>query len=411
MDNARAFAKSETGNIRRDNQDSHLVDEAKGVFSIADGMGGKSGGKEASRTLVDRIAESAADFHKLASTLNPVTDQEHRDRILGALEARLHAVNRELYEAGDGEMGTTCDVVLLSPDAAFIAHVGDSRVYLVRDAAIFRLTEDHTFAEKIRRTRRKIGLETGADQFVQYEHILTRSIGGDPRVDVDTLFVDLQPGDRFILCSDGVSGPLDDEDLLATSMSCGAGALSDALVESALRNGARDNVTALVVDIPTETEGTFDRARPIDTIRKISFLEQIDLFDGVESHDLLKLLRIVFKREYDDGDVIIREGGLAEQMFMILEGDVSLRVDGEEVARMGPGEHFGEMALFSADERSADAVAEGEVTLLAIASERFRRLVERDDLELGNKLLQNLLKHAARRIRTTTSDMLSLEPG
>src|SRR5690606_8741480 len=132
-------------------------------------------------------------------------DRDHRERVFAMLLQRVQEANTKIYEVGKEvdpmrPPATTCDLVVLSDQAAFIAHVGDSRVYLLRGEEIFRITEDHTFAEQLRQ-------EEVDDEAVleRYRNVLTRSIGGRPQVDVDALFIDLQAGDHLLLCSDGLT--------------------------------------------------------------------------------------------------------------------------------------------------------------------------------------------------------------
>ena len=316
------WARSETGPVRPENQDAYLVDEQHGLYVVADGVGGKRGGAEASRMLIDGLEEAAQQLARLARRSNPVEDDAHRERVFDALVECIGRINREIFERADGEMGTTCDVLLVAGDVAFIAHVGDSRIYLLRGGKQVQLTDDHTFAEQMKRKRREVGVEPGARGLTRYEHVLTRSIGGDPAVDIDTLFVDLQPGDEFILCTDGISDVIGEEELVVASRAHPPRELADHLVETALSEGTTDNATVVLVEIPHGTRRDFQVQAPIDTIRKVTFLEEVELFDGLDSQDLLKLMRIVYRRSFGDGDYIIREGAASDELYMILEGGV-----------------------------------------------------------------------------------------
>ncbi len=403
------WARSETGQVRADNQDADLVDEENGLFVLADGVGGKLGGAKASRLFVECLGEDARRFSRLLEACDPVDDPGHRRRIFEFLVRRIDRANRQLYEQGEGQMGTTCEVLLVSQEVAFVAHVGDSRVYLVREGEIVQLTSDHTFAEQMKRRRAQRGDGELVTDLERYEHVLTRSIGGEPAVEVDTLFVDLQPGDEFILCSDGVSDRVGEREMLEASGREAPDRLAERLVEAALEGGSTDNATAMVVEVPRRPDREFDDGAPVDTIRKVSFLEDIELFDGLAPPDLLKLLRIVYRQRAAPGEYVIREGEQTDELYMILEGAVALLVDDREIARLQPGEHFGELALFGPQERTADARAEEPTVLLVLPGGPLDELIETVDPEMGNRLLKNLLRHAARRIRDTTTQMLAAE--
>lgn len=408
----RGWVSSEAGNQRESNQDAYLLEPERGVFAVADGMGGKAQGGRASLEVVERFEAQLEELDELLRRSDPASDRRHRAQVHDFLVQRLRKINRELYDESGGEMGTTCDVLVLSGGAGFVAHVGDSRVYLLRDGEIHQITDDHTFAEKVRREQRLRGKEEKSPPLRRrYEHVLTRSIGGAPEVDVDTLFVDVQPGDRFLLCSDGVTGVLSDEKLLEVGQSSASENVSEALVETALEEGSTDNVTAIVVSVPEGAAREFGGETPVETLRKVSFLQQLDLFEELESQELMKVIRIVYKEEHRAGETIIEQGATPDRMYMILEGRVSLRVEGHEVAELVSGAHFGEMALFGEHPRSADVVAVEDVVLLVVPSEQFHQLVEVEDIELGNKILRNLLNRAASRIRETTLALLGAREG
>lgn len=401
------FGRSETGDVRAVNEDSYWVGEQWGVFVLADGMGGKEEGERASAALVDEVADRAEQLCELLDEDDPARDHRHRMRVHDYLRRIIGQINSELYDQGGGEMGTTCELLALSGESGFVAHVGDSRTYLLRNERAHQLTDDHTFAEQLRRQREEFGLRSDRRIETQYEHVLTRSVGGKPEIDIDTLFVDVQPGDRFLLCSDGVTDVLESEQLFDAMGSGEVEEFADRVVTRALEVGSTDNATSLVVAVSDAAdERAFDEDSPVDTLRKISFLEQVELFEGLDERELMKILRVVYKRRYSDGETIIERNDEAEQLFMLLEGHVELEIEGHEVARLSPGAHFGEMALFGSAPRSANAIADGDVVLLAVPAGQFRRLVEREDIQLGNKLLRNLLQHAAARIRETTLELL-----
>lgn len=401
----RGWAYTDVGIVREVNQDSFLLEPDRGIFAVADGVGGRDAGDVASKILVQMIRSQAEAIRELAGVSNPMTNRSHRDRILQIISGQVQRANAEVFRIGQGNMATTADVLVLSGGAAYIAHVGDSRIYLIREGRVFRLTNDHTFAEKLRGERGKRSDPVDED-LGQFEHVLTRSIGGKPQVDVDTIFLDVRRGDRFVLCSDGVSDELSGAEIRRNLDRVDGAEAPALLVEEAKEKGSSDNLTAVVVEVDETAPRQFDRIEPLDTMRKVSFLEQIALFEGLEPQELLRVMRTIYRRTYEPGETILERGSEVDSLYMIVEGDVSLRVDNSEIACLRPGEHFGELALFGTDERSADAVALNKVVTLAIPAEAFRRLVEIQDPELGNKLLKNLLVHASNRIRSTTDRLV-----
>lgn len=221
-------ARTDAGRVRPTNQDCVAVvlpDEAeqrreKGVLAIvADGMGGHQGGAVASRIAISRVAD---DYYATPGAPSQ-----------SLLHAFQHA-NRQIYELSRGNqrligMGTTCTAVAVVNDTAFVAHVGDSRAYLIREAAIRRLTEDHSRPEE--------------------RHILLRAMG--TRVWVDADFrgapVELRDGDRLLLCSDGLYLTLQDAEMAAIAMQGSPETACGELLRVALERGAGDNVSAIVL--------------------------------------------------------------------------------------------------------------------------------------------------------------------
>jgi protein phosphatase len=373
------------------------VDPERGIFVVADGVGGSAGGEIASGRLVQHIEESAEDLAEAVRAGNPIFDRDHRERVFSVLLDRIQQANAIIYEEGKEvdpmrPPATTCDVVLLSGQAAFIAHVGDSRVYLLRGSEIFRITEDHTFAEQLR--QEEVG---DVDMLERYRNVLTRSVGGRPQVDVDALFIDLQPGDHILMCSDGLTDYLSGAELLDFAQNKRGPGLLDELVSEAKQRGGKDNITVLLVEIEAVAEDTIRDTASFDTLKQVDILGNIALFENLGVRDLLKIMRIVYEVSYTDGQVIDQPVGEDRCMFIVAEGAVELVVDDTVIAQLEKGQHFGELALVS-DERQTMARAVGETLLLAVPARRFRGIVS-EDPAVGNTLLWNLLEAAARQIR------------
>jgi protein phosphatase len=224
--------KTDPGRVRRRNEDAFVVDPP--LFAVADGMGGAQAGEVASRL-------AAAAF------------REYRDADALAPEERVQAIikeaNRRIYDRArtDSEvsgMGTTVTAALLTDGRVVIGHVGDSRAYRIRDGRLEQLTDDHSLVADLMRSGRLTPEE--AEGHPQ-RSVITRALGTDPDVDVDTLVVEAEAGDLFLLCSDGLSTMVSDADVLRTVE--GAGTLDEAareLVRAALSGGGEDNVTVVL---------------------------------------------------------------------------------------------------------------------------------------------------------------------
>ncbi|MGH2810187.1 MAG: Stp1/IreP family PP2C-type Ser/Thr phosphatase [Actinomycetota bacterium] len=235
--NLRFGASTEIGLVREVNEDSKL--HRPPVFAVADGMGGHLAGDVASAIAIDTLKDKV------------VEDSE-------ALAAAVRDANRAIYDRASSEtklqgMGTTLTAMYAGEDSAQIVHVGDSRAYLFRDERLRRITTDHTVVGRMV-AEGKIKAED-ADRHPQRNY-LERALGIEPNVELDVELLDTQPGDRILLCSDGLFGMIDDaqiEGVLASEPDPQRAAVR--LCREAVDAGGRDNVTAVVVDYPPGSDG------------------------------------------------------------------------------------------------------------------------------------------------------------
>lgn len=228
----RFAAATDVGKVRANNEDAYLT--APPLFAVADGMGGHRAGEVASAAAIRTLQNEAG---------------HDTDSLVAAVEAANRAVHAEATANPDlAGMGTTITAMMTTHDSAQIVHVGDSRAYLLRNGKLRRLTQDHTVVERLAREG-KIPLGD-VDRHPQ-RSVLERALGVGPEVDVDVLLLDVRPGDRLLLCTDGLTSMLEDDEireiLLTESDPEGA---AQALVAAALEAGGKDNVTAVVVDFP-----------------------------------------------------------------------------------------------------------------------------------------------------------------
>jgi serine/threonine protein phosphatase PrpC/CRP-like cAMP-binding protein len=408
----RAWVKSDTGNVRAKNEDNFFVDADKGVFVVADGVGGRERGEVASKMVAESTREAADLLSKAADETDSYEAPDQREGVLDLVRQHFQKLNTAIFSVEDDYgnaygMATTTDMLVVSEASAYVGHVGDSRVYLLRDGEIFRVTQDHTYAEQLRHDHRK-EVRQMAEQNKKFEHMLTRSMGGKPHIEVDTPYLDVQPGDRFVMCTDGLTDYLSGREILEYASSGTGQELVDNLVGEAKERGGRDNVTVVVVEAFDDSVTSHKRAeRTFDTIRKINFFEQIELFSELTRPELLKVLRIVYERTFEDGDVILRQGDESDALYLIVKGAVNLSVEGADITRLDAGQHFGELALFGEDHtRTATATSEGSSMLLVISAGKFQRLIS-EELEIGNKLLTRLVRRAAAQIRAMNQRLAS----
>jgi PPM family protein phosphatase len=227
-------AVTDPGRTRRHNEDSYVIDPP--LFAIADGMGGAQAGEVASRLATAALEERGA-------------DGGGEERIAALIqEANRRVYDRSSKDPNTSGMGTTITVALVEGDRVAFGHVGDSRAYLIRAERMEQLTEDHSLVNELLKTG-KLSREE-AESHPQ-RSVITRALGTDPDVDVDTFSVAAENGDLFLLCSDGLTDMVSEEsilDVVERNRGDIDGALR-ALVKAANRGGGQDNITVVAFEI------------------------------------------------------------------------------------------------------------------------------------------------------------------
>jgi serine/threonine protein phosphatase PrpC len=245
------IVRTDTGLQRRGNEDSSYARAP--VFVLADGMGGAQSGEVASQIVVDAFSAGLPDDGTPEERLSVVVQRANRE---------IH--ERSQSEAENAGMGTTVTAAYLDEDAVALAHVGDSRGYLLRDGELSRLTEDHSLVEELLRDGRLTEEEA-------FEHpqrsVITRALGIDPIVEIDTWTYPLRPGDVVLLCSDGLSDMLTEpqiERILIDSPDLTTAA--DRLIHDANAAGGRDNITVVMfrVELASGAADELDQPTTID---------------------------------------------------------------------------------------------------------------------------------------------------
>lgn len=231
-------AVSHVGRIRSNNQDSGYA--GRRLFLVADGMGGHAGGDVASAIATQYIARADAEY---ASPREAAEELE--DTLLAANRSLTETVSEHSELTG---MGTTVSAIAVVGDQVAIAHIGDSRIYLLRAGELSQISTDHTFVQRLVDS----GRITAEEAMVHPRRSVLMRVLGDVETspEIDTMVLDTRPGDRWLICSDGLSGvvPFDSlHELLAADVS--AKVVADRLVKASLDGGAPDNVTVVLVDI------------------------------------------------------------------------------------------------------------------------------------------------------------------
>jgi serine/threonine protein phosphatase PrpC len=253
---AASHAGTDPGRKRRINEDSFVITPP--LFAVADGMGGAQAGEVASALAAGALEESGANGGGEARVAELIQEANRR----------VH--ERATTDASTAGMGTTITAALVEPDGRVVfGHVGDSRAYLLRDDKLEQLTNDHTLvAELVRRGE----LSPGEAEVHPQRSVITRALGTDPDVDVDTFAVDARPGDVYLICSDGLSSMVDGRDIEAILRQHRADLVSaaKALIQAANRGGGEDNITAVLFAVEEGDPGDGKATPPDEHTREFA---------------------------------------------------------------------------------------------------------------------------------------------
>ncbi len=241
--NVVGFASTHIGR-RNNNEDSYCVAPHVGLYAVADGMGGHEGGEVASRLVIDSLLH----FLERATPMHDPTGAAME--LSGAVRWATDRVTAQAFGALE-EMGSTVAALWVRDDRAIIAHVGDSRVYRLRDGVLTQLTRDHSMLNELEQQGSGLLAELLRDRI---SHVVTRCISAGCNAEPDIQVVDLEPGDVFLLCSDGLSDVLAFRELEQTLSKNAPTEAHRKLVELAYQRGGSDNITAVVVGIPSRAD-------------------------------------------------------------------------------------------------------------------------------------------------------------
>lgn len=236
-------ARTDVGMIRSGNEDNFFAeaDDKRGVFVVADGMGGHAAGEVASEMAVQIVARQLLplDTIKTVDAVETVA-QSLRD-------ANRAIYDRMLAEVDKQGMGTTASVLVLTDEGYLIGQIGDSRVYLLRDGALTQITKDHSYVQE----QVDAGLLTPEQaRYHPYSNVITRCVGANEEVEADIYQGESRVGDVFLVASDGLTGMVDDRRLQQLLLArSGPGRIVDSLIAEANGRGGLDNITAIVVQV------------------------------------------------------------------------------------------------------------------------------------------------------------------
>jgi protein phosphatase len=250
----RALAKglTDVGRKRDHNEDSFLIDEELSLYAVADGMGGHAGGGTASRMAIEilqaEVRKNKAALRKPA----PLSESPVPEILRQAMETACRSIfDRAQSDPRLTGMGTTTVALLIARGVAYFAHVGDSRAYLVRKDLVQQLTEDHSLVNE----QLKAGMISPEEaRCSRFKNVITRSVGFEQQVAVDLMGLVCEPGDTLVLCSDGMSNLVEEQEILQICQLSSVEEIAKTLVDLSNERGGDDNITVVCVHLCPLTE-------------------------------------------------------------------------------------------------------------------------------------------------------------
>lgn len=400
--------QTDTGKKRDHNEDFYELNDELGVYIVCDGMGGHAAGEVASEMTATTILKILEKNQKVFLSLKSPDDSLKRKRISELIKKAVDEANRAVYQMSMEDpskrgMGTTLVMAIVTEVGTFVAHVGDSRAYLIRKGNVQQLTEDHSLVNEMVRSG-VISKEQAMNH--PQGNVITKAIGIQEVISPDVLFYETMEGDTIFLCSDGLHDYLKKEDVLSIRGKNTIKTLASEFVKFANFKGGKDNITCICLQFgDIEAPPAHPSNITVDT--KIQTLKKIPLFAGLNYKEISQILEIIQIRNIEPGTQIITEGKSGEDMFVILKGHVSVSVQGQEVNQLKPGQFFGEMSLIDKSPRSASIVTIDEVKVMRLTRSDFFPLLKKES-RIGLKVFWAFLQNMNKRLRDNDKLVFSM---
>lgn len=378
-------------------RDQIVVDPALGLLAVASCPGEGEPRRAALRLTLDLIHGHVQRHSDLLARFRHHPTPQLRQRVLELLDAAITRAAGEIFAFArrHEQIAISLDLVLLLGNEAFVCHVGDGRVYLIRRGLIHQLTVDPT-----QEPRGELFNAEIADQGAIHAPPGRRTaLGPEPQVDTESLCMESALEDRFVVCGADLHRALPEgvlHDRLATE------AVSD-LQAAVLRETGPQPLAAAIAQIGSGDPFTADSAAA-----RLALLAPIPLFAHCHARELRAIAVATRPRRLPAQAVIFEQGAAGDELFLVISGGVEILRDGSPIATLGPGSNFGEMALLDEPARSATAVTTEPTELMVISREAFFSLMRRLP-SLAVKILWNLTLRLSANLRRTSAALAALE--
>lgn len=383
-----------SGHIKND--DHFLVKKEVGLHIVCDGFGEEGRGAVASQMTTDFISHVMMAQKKIFSDYKLKPTDKLKQNITELVEQAVNKISLQILsiiskDSVRRQMGTTLSMVLVSGNGVFLAHIGNSRIYLLRGENVHLLTEDHV--------RKKMDKKTKIVDDELSSHglnstTLTRMLGASQQLKVDLLYFEVMPGDMLLLCTDGASDVLDTSKIFEILNGNEENNLSKAVLAYTKLHNPDENATAVTISFKPSKE----KAETPTPQAKFSTLQKIPLFSQFDYKEMSKIMTFMKTKKFKAGDDIVTEGETGEELYVIISGAADVIVHGKIVAELSESNYFGELSLIDKESRSATVRAKSDLEVLVLERKDFDHLMSHES-QISVKMLWRFAQTLTARIR------------
>lgn len=381
--------------------DQVLVEPKLGLLGVADAPGGGEDGRAGVRIALDSVRRHVERSAELIERYRAHPAPELRTRVVATLEEGFGRASQEVFAFARRRRGlmVAMDVVLVVGKEAFVGHVGDGRVYLVRRGLVHQLTIDHAQAGEDGRVFERPDDPTEETAMGAGGRTFTRALGPMPSVRVETLICELVSEDRLIVTAAPMYRALPENVLHTMLVTESLDGLGPALARAAEKRP----VVAVLAQLGGGEAFKQDLARA-----RLAILAPMPLFAHCTERELRSVAAATRPTRLEAGRVLFSEGDAGEELYLVISGRVRIERRGQVLATLGPGSNFGEMAMLDERTRSATAITLDDCELMVIHRDAFFALLRTNPM-LAMKILWNMLLRLSSNLRNTSARLAELQ--
>lgn len=382
--------------------DQVLLQPRLGLLAVADAHGAGEDGRAGVRIALDAVRSHVERNEDILQRFRRTPSADLRDRLLQILDEGISRAAQEVfaYARRRPHVKITLDVLLLLDHEAFVAHVGDGRVYLVRRGLVHQLTVDHSLGDEVIVFDAPAGPDAPTNLASPPPELrATRALGPQPRVRVESLCMELSAEDRFVVCSHHLHRSLPEAVLHSRLTGEHLAAIEGALTADLSGRAGLAACAQL---------GSGEPFTPDSALARLAILKPMPLFQTCTDRELRAVAQATRPRRFQADTILFEQGHPGAELFLLISGRVDIVRDGNVIATLGPGTSFGEMAMLDEPNRSASAVCTLDTELMVIPKDAFYAML-RGNPVLAAKILWNMLLRLSANLRRTSQKLAALE--